>query len=189
VNTDIVDGDVRLDLRHGLPFPDGCAKYVYTCHMLEHLAYPHEALPLLREAHRVLGTGGVIRIVVPDTEPLLRAYAADDHDFFTERSQYWTWADPTTSRLAQFLEYSGANRDPFDLIGHKYGYDFETLAQTLGEAGFGPAVRSAYQASAHPDLRIDDWSDAASYTVRGEHLSLFVEAERLPTPAKGDGDE
>lgn len=189
VNTDIVDGDVRVDLRRGLPFPDRAAAYVYTCHMLEHLAHPGEAMPLLREIHRVLRPGGIVRIVVPDIEPLLRAYTADDREFFTERSQYWTWADPSASLLAQFLDYAGANRDPFDLIGHKYGYDFETLAAALAEAGFSPAVRGAYQESAHPELRIDDWSEAASFTVRGEHLSLFVEAQRPATPTEGDGDD
>lgn len=186
VNADIVDGDVRADLRRGLPFADGSARFVYLCHLLEHLAYPDEALPLLREIHRVLAPGGVVRIVVPDIEIPLRAYADDDRDFFTERSRHWTWADPASSRLAQFLDYAGANRDPFDLVGHKYGYDFETLANALAKAGFGQAVRSSHQQSAHPELRVDQWSDAASFTVRGRHLSLFVEAERMPIPEDGE---
>jgi SAM-dependent methyltransferase len=178
VNIDILAGDVRADLRRGIPLPDGCARAVYTSHMLEHLTYPDEALPLLREAHRVLRPGGVIRVVAPDIEPCVRAYAAGDTAFFAERAEHWTWARAAASPLAQFLNYAGANRDPFDLIGHKAGYDFETLRALLVRAGFTNVTRSSRQASAHSDLRVDQWSDATSFTAGGTHLSLFVEAER-----------
>jgi SAM-dependent methyltransferase len=178
VNIDISDGDLRTDLRSGLPLPDGCAQYVYTCHMLEHLAYPDEVLLLLREVRRVLRPDGVVRIVVPNVEPCLRAYIEDDREFFAERARYWPWVDASSTKLTQFLAYFGANPDAFDPVGHRYGYDFDTLADMLIRAGFGLVNRSGYQTSKHSALRVDDWSKSSSFHVRGEHLSLFVEAER-----------
>jgi predicted SAM-dependent methyltransferase len=178
VNIDIDGGDVHTDLRRGLPLPDGSAQYIYSCHMIEHLTYPSEVLPLLREACRVLRPGGVFRIVVPNIEPCLRAYVENDREFFAQRAKYWPSASQEPSMLAQFLAYFGASPDALDQSGHKYGYDFETLAYALTAAGFEKVHRSAYQASKHSALHVDDRSNAAPFTVREEHLSLFVEAER-----------
>jgi predicted SAM-dependent methyltransferase len=55
-----------------LPFESSSLAFVYSEHFLEHL-FLDEALSLLKECHRVLGPGGVIRTVVPDAD--LRTYA------------------------------------------------------------------------------------------------------------------
>lgn len=54
-----------LDVSKRFPFPDGMFDYVYSSHMMEHL-HREDALFCLREVHRVLKQGGVVRIVVPD---------------------------------------------------------------------------------------------------------------------------
>ena len=64
---------VNHDLRKGIPIGDSSADAVYSSHLLEHL--PPESVPLfLREHRRVLKTGGVARIVVPDLELAARQY-------------------------------------------------------------------------------------------------------------------
>jgi SAM-dependent methyltransferase len=69
-----VDTAVRaLDLSHGIPYPDDHFDVVYHSHVLEHLPREGGAF-LLRECHRVLRPGGVIRVVVPDLELLARSY-------------------------------------------------------------------------------------------------------------------
>lgn len=61
------------DIRCGLPFHhssfDGC----YTSHVLEHLD-KHDAERLVSEQFRVLRSGGIIRVVVPDLEDKAREY-------------------------------------------------------------------------------------------------------------------
>ena len=61
------------DLRKPLPFQDGRFAIVYHSHVLEHLTQ-HDARRLLRECHRVLAPGGVLRVVVPDLEQKARLY-------------------------------------------------------------------------------------------------------------------
>jgi predicted SAM-dependent methyltransferase len=61
------------DLRKGIPYPDGSLDVVYHSHILEHFPKP-AALGLLRECHRVLKSGGVIRVAVPDLEQIARLY-------------------------------------------------------------------------------------------------------------------
>ena len=87
VNIDLVPmADLRLDLRDPLPLPDGCAQYVYASHYLEHLDYRREVPPFLKECHRLLEPAGVLRLVVPGVEQVLRAYAAEDDAFFAEQA-------------------------------------------------------------------------------------------------------
>lgn len=178
-NIDTDSGDLQMDLRDGLPFSSGGTDFVYCAHVLEHLTFPAEAVPLAREMHRVLRPGGVVRFVVPDIALCLSAYARSDDEFFTERARHWTWARDCHTPLAQFLEYVGANRSPFDMTGHKYGYDFETLTDLLERTGNWRVRRCTYQGSNHPDLRVDDRSLGARYKVGDVHLSLFVEATKI----------
>ena len=66
----------RLDLRRPLPFADATVDAVYHSHVLEHLSRA-VADELLRECHRVLRPGGVLRVGVPDLEGVARAYLAE----------------------------------------------------------------------------------------------------------------
>ncbi len=61
------------DLRKGIPYPDATFDVVYHSHLLEH--FPKESAPVfLGECHRVLKPRGVIRVVVPDLETIVRLY-------------------------------------------------------------------------------------------------------------------
>lgn len=66
-------GVMAHDLRTPLPFAEASCAVVYHSHVLEHLAC-QEALPFLRECHRVLVPGGILRVVVPDLETIARLY-------------------------------------------------------------------------------------------------------------------
>jgi SAM-dependent methyltransferase len=175
INVDLLPSDLRLNLRWGLPLPEGSVRYAYASHVLEHL-YPHEAEALLDEIRRVLRPEGVLRVVVPDIGACIAAYCADDRAFFERRVELWPWAASCTTRLEHFLAYAGAGADPGDVAGHKYGYDFETLAALLRRAGFRSIAQSSFGASRHPPLRIDDPRGTAGFTHGQGHFSLFVEA-------------
>ena len=75
-NVDLVatgPGVIACDIAKGLPFRDGTFDAVYHSHVLEHLR-KDEALPFLQECRRVLKSGGIIRIAVPDLERICRTY-------------------------------------------------------------------------------------------------------------------
>src|SRR5262249_6907259 len=165
----------RLNLRWGLPLPDGAARYVYSAHLLEHLYY-EDAKTLLADLRRVLRPDGVLRLVVPDVGACLAAYARQDRTFYERRKDSWPDTASDATPIAQILSYAGAGAAPGDLGAHKFGYDFETLTKLLHGAGFTSVERSTFNGSRHPALRIDDASAVAGFAIDGVFLSLFVEA-------------
>ncbi len=76
-NLDMVSFDPRhvqeANILKGIPYPDNSFDLVYHSHLFEHLP-TEQAEHFLRECHRVLRPGGVIRIVLPDFEELTRLY-------------------------------------------------------------------------------------------------------------------
>ena len=76
VNIDIysaIPEVISHDIRQGLPFHDNNFDACYSSHVIEHLT-PAEAEKLLAECFRVLKPNGVIRVVVPDLESIVRIY-------------------------------------------------------------------------------------------------------------------
>jgi predicted SAM-dependent methyltransferase len=78
-NFDLVpstDSIRRLDLLKKFPFPDASYEVCYCSHVLEHM--PRSYAPtFLREIQRIVRPGGVVRIVVPDLEGIVRRYLAE----------------------------------------------------------------------------------------------------------------
>ena len=72
-----------LDATSRFPFADGSVALVFSSHFFEHVD-DDTAANLFREAFRVLGPGGVLRIAVPDFELALRRYIAGDDRFFDQ---------------------------------------------------------------------------------------------------------
>lgn len=64
----------RHDVLSGpLPFAERSLAVVYHAHLLEHL--PRDQAPrFLRECYRLLQPGGIVRVVVPDLEGIVRLY-------------------------------------------------------------------------------------------------------------------
>lgn len=73
------DADLKMVLgpKSELPFPDDSQRIVYAAHILEHLD-DATIMGLLSEVHRVLRTGGGVRIEVPDAGFLLDSWKNRD---------------------------------------------------------------------------------------------------------------
>lgn len=140
---------IHHDLSNSIPLKDGTADFVYSSHFLEHL-FKQDALRLLKESHRVLKSGGIVRVCVPDLAYAVSLYVNGEREKMLEN--YF------------FVE----DKDSF-LARHKYMYDFELLKLLLEEAGFSQVVRCAYQEGQTPDLQLLD--------NRPEE-TLFVEATK-----------
>jgi SAM-dependent methyltransferase len=177
INIDVHPAPLAMNVLRGLPFADGSADFVFVSHLLEHLYFPRDVQPFLAELRRVLAPGGIVRIVVPDIGKCIEAYVHNDREFFASRRETWPWWPSNPTRLEDFLAYAGAGPEPAFLFeSHKYGYDFETLQRVLGEAGFESVIESAYMASQHAALRVDEVSAVAKAMYGQRHYSLFVEA-------------
>ncbi len=64
---------IPYNIRKGLPFPNDTFEVLYHSHFLEHLQ-KREAEKFIGECYRVMKKGGIIRIVVPDLETIIRNY-------------------------------------------------------------------------------------------------------------------
>ena len=166
------------DCKNGLSFKSDFADYIYTSHFLEHLKR-FEAEKLLKESFRVLKTGGVLRIVVPDMELLIKKYMEKDSAFFVNAFNLkencpldsFTIADMFASTFyPEFYirEFSGLKKIAASFIRpHLWMYDYGSLSNLLKICGFKDIKRKNFREGNIPDL--------AKLDVFPE-ISLYIEA-------------
>ncbi|HEX4954376.1 MAG TPA: methyltransferase domain-containing protein [Thermoanaerobaculia bacterium] len=107
--------DVVADVTQGLEFDH--VEAVFAEHFLEHLRVDH-ALRFLREAHRVLMPGGVIRLSTPNLDWVLETHYRADA--------------PPREKLMMTVRLNRA----FHGWGHQFLWNRETLALALAACGF-----------------------------------------------------
>jgi SAM-dependent methyltransferase len=84
INSDIAPApgvDVVADIREGLPLPHDAFDYTVSIHALPEIPYS-DLDGAVRELHRVLRPGGVLRLGLPDLEKAIAAYRGNDVDYF-----------------------------------------------------------------------------------------------------------
>ncbi|MFJ8039310.1 class I SAM-dependent methyltransferase [Kitasatospora sp. NPDC096147] len=135
-----VDGDrcfTQLDISRPLPFEDGVVDWIYAEHLIEHVPL-NVALYWLKECHRVLAPGGLLRITTPDLAKYLTSYVQDD-GFLTRHRRRLSklgFGPPMPDRKAFLINQI------FAYYGHRWIYDQAELTYVLTEAGFdAEAVR------------------------------------------------
>jgi len=72
INSSIKDV-IKYDIKKKLPFGDNCFDVVYCSHTLEHFE-PGTGEMIIKEMHRVLKKGGIVRLLVPDLEAICLNY-------------------------------------------------------------------------------------------------------------------
>ncbi|MGH9727131.1 MAG: class I SAM-dependent methyltransferase [Candidatus Acidiferrales bacterium] len=131
------------DVRKPLPFPSDSAEVVYSSHLLEHL-YSEECKNLIRECFRVLATGGILRVVVPDLAAIVREYMGEEQigessnnigalqpaDRFNQRLLMRSPGPPDGNFLYRLYTAIA------DFHQHKWMYDANSLRALLESAGF-----------------------------------------------------
>lgn len=131
------------DLTKPLPFSNSSFQSIYSSHTLEHLFY-NDALELLRESHRILKKGGIIRIVVPDLESAILEYMGKSR-FGSKNNKYAH--EPPADRLQRriFLRTLHPPKGHLltriyntlkDYNTHKWMYDQKSLKNIMKQAGF-----------------------------------------------------
>lgn len=103
-------------------FSDNSVNAIYASHVLEHFYYgiDNELTHTLGEWYRVLQTGGKLLVSVPDLQVLC-----------------WLYLNPNLVALERhhlMRIMFGGQTNEYDV--HKVGFDFDTLAMYLEEAGF-----------------------------------------------------
>ncbi|MEQ8195970.1 MAG: methyltransferase domain-containing protein [Rhodospirillales bacterium] len=136
------------DILKGLPVAAGSVDGLYASHVLEHLSY-EDAMAAIRESFRLLKSGGVFRVVVPDLESHAR--------YYLERR-----ASGDAKANAAFLDGTllGLRRRPRGAMGHLramlgnsahlWMWDTAALEAALAAAGFAPVRRCNFRDSGDP---------------------------------------
>lgn len=148
------------DVVKGLPYDDGCVDMIYACHFLEHLDY-HAGLTFLRETFRVLRKGGVMRLLLPNAEGLIRQYIEGTLGEYDELNDGCANSPAPIAKLWSLL-----------FSGHNSMYDWETLRDTLREvAGYTDIHQMSFRKSVN-DQMLRETLDVFPT------LSLFVDVVR-----------
>jgi SAM-dependent methyltransferase len=162
---------IRWDLRKGIPFGENSFDVVYHSHFLEHIDLRF-APGLLKECHRVLKPGGVLRVVLPDLEFLVKQYQAAIQamdadrpgalkfhrqsvaDLFDQMVRRETTGTREQKRWVKWIEqkFRGGAADTGEL--HRWMYDRHSLGQLLSQTGF----RNVQHRSASTSL-IRGWAE------------------------------
>ena len=118
-------------------FDDNSFDFIYLGQCIEHLHYFTQAPALMKECHRMMKTGGIVRLATPDFNKLLRAYNADEMDKFNDEQPAFYKELPKEAQL-QLIMFgaSGDNCTQQNYEGHFFNYTETTMIKLLTDAGF-----------------------------------------------------
>jgi predicted SAM-dependent methyltransferase len=134
INTNLAPGpgvDVRCDIRDGLPLPSDSVHYIASMHALVELPYL-DVVPALRELHRILVPGGVLRLGLPDLDRAIDAYRSGDRGYFSIPDDEMASID---GKFVVQMTWYGTNLMMFTA---------DLACDLLRRAGFGDVRRAEY---------------------------------------------
>ena len=139
LNTDlaVIPGVTIMDATRRFPFADGSFQFVFSEHMIEHIQY-EDAIGMLRECHRVMRKGGIIRVTTPDLAAITGLYAGK---LSGSESRYLSWFCETFLPPDHPRTAASAINAHFRMWGHQFLYDEWTLAEALRMADFKSVTR------------------------------------------------
>jgi predicted SAM-dependent methyltransferase len=175
LNSDLIAGDIQLDVARRFPLPDESFAYAFGEHLIEHL--PQETGELMiSELHRVLRPGGVLRLTTPDLKKIIAIY--EDRNPDVSRAEYSQYLGRLTAK--HYDQPCEVFNDYLRLWGHRYVYDEQDLRARLLAVGFSEVIRVEPGESEHERLRGVERHGTEEWVNRAEAMCL--EATR---PAHG----
>lgn len=167
---------LHLDVTRDFPFENESLTAIYASHFIEHFDFD-DGLAMVRRLRAALAPGGVLRLTFPDLELWIGKYAGNDSAFFERYRSFFRGKD---SRLRTRGEIFMSQLHGW---GHRWGYDYESMAHLLTLAGFAGARRMALHESAIDGIaRVETtWEGRVMETC-------YVEAAKEITPPPGDAE-
>ncbi len=161
-------GQYFMDATKGFPFPDAAFAFVRSEHMIEHVPFA-AGMHMLRECHRVLRSGEIVRIATPDLRKLARLYDEPPspaqkayRDAICNHARDTYGSDQPGVVINHMHQYEG----------HDFIYDSGTLGEGLAKAGFVEVIECAPGVSAHAVFAGTDAHVAADDWVTFETLTM-----------------
>lgn len=164
-----IQGWVSIDARHAPhihlesegfaldEFADGAISEIYMCHVLEHFSF-EEIKAILRNLHKKLKVGGLLRLSVPDFDSLVTVYHSNGNNL-------------------ELIKLALMGGQDYAHNFHKSVFNRATLSRLLIEHGFIQA--ETWETYAEFGVHIGDWSEANFSTPKGEvPISLNLRARK-----------
>jgi len=165
INIDVnKKADFYLDARNKLPFKDKTIKYIYSSHFIEHLTND-ELARHFKESFRILKSGGIYRMCVPDFLTLINAYISKDSQWIkTVKEKIFLNFDYISSNLVSYGDYL----DHFlhEEGSHKVFLDYERIKNLLINSGFE-----------EKNIKLVEYDKSIDSSIR-EKFSIYIKAEK-----------
>jgi len=167
LNSDLISGEIQLDVTRRLPFGDGTFAYAFGEHLIEHMP-PDTGERMLAELMRVLRPGGVLRLTTPDLRKIIAIY--EDRNPEVSRDEYTRYLAGLIGK--DYSQPSEVFNDYLRLWGHRHVYHEEDLTASLYRAGFSKVVRVEPGESEHERLRGVERHGGEPWVNRAEAMCL-----------------
>jgi len=159
LNTDVQPrgAAMYLDACEPFPFDDNSLDYIFSEHMFEHLSY-EGGRAMLKECHRTLKPGGVLRLTMPTLDFLIKLYNEPDKDIHQQYAR-WSLQQYAPQMFADFAPKNMAMPIAFvvnnfmHFWGHQMIYDFSLLKSMLEQEGFRSIMECPVGESDHTYLQ------------------------------------
>lgn len=162
--------DIKTDDLFILPFEIDSVDLIYCSHVLEYYDRT-EADVLLKSWYRLLKSGGVLRLAVPDFRVMSLLYS--------NTMEFLDWDLPTVELDDILGPLYGKMKMGDKFIYHRTVYDFMSLAKLLRDVGFSNVKHYDWHKTDHAEF--DDHSQAYLPHMDKENgvlISLNVEATK-----------
>jgi len=191
-NVDFVTNSENViahDLTKGIPFPNDRFDALYHSHLLEHFTR-EDGKFFLRECFRVLRPGGVLRVVVPDLEQIVRSYLValeEARKGSKEWSDNYNWIllemydqavrSFSGGQMAAYL--SGESIPNRDFISRRCGTELSNLMEanktiSQNQANFAPKGETkSFLVQVRRYLRIDHWRELLIKVILGKEYNAL----------------
>ena len=137
----LVLSESEQNLAERLMFDNDSVAFIFTEHVVEHLSFV-DAVNFFSEAHRVLTEGGILRVVCPVLDVILKAdFNTDEHENYVSNSIFPNF-DQEMRLLSGIGLGSKFDLKPFflnsmmSMHGHKFIWSYALLTEVLVALGF-----------------------------------------------------
>ena len=177
-NLDIIY-NYKLENQLLKPFQSNSINLIYTSHCIEHLKFETTSA-LLNDAYRVLKTGGILRIVVPDTDKLFDIYKENkdnkNYNFYKEVNRMnYTLKDS----ILELFGYNLTTNKFLDKSMHMSFYNISSLKLLLIGCGFNTFNICSYGNSNVTEFLTTLDNDKTGFdNPDTKNISLYIEATK-----------
>ncbi len=153
--------DLAWDITDGLPLEENTCEFIYNEHFLEHFSV-EQGLKILRECHRVLQPGGVLRVAMPHVAESVRRYHENDWRTAPWLEKFgYTWIETRAEMINVVFRH----------WGHQWLYDEEELSRRLREAGFRAIAPKPHGESDYAELRNRETREESRLVIEATKMS------------------